>query len=309
MIIESHISFVRLLRVMWHRLIFLFLVALTTVLASYGLKEYEHWAAGIDLSVPLVLGTALSIFLGFRTNSGYERWWEARKLWGAIINDTRSACRLFKDFLGAQGEPDADGNRERIDSFFLRQAAWSQVLAQQLRGLPPMQGTDHLLSAEEKAAIGASKNPAMAVLFAQGAAVREASMAGQLDVRQAVYIEETISHLTDHQGGCERIKKTVFPAHYTFFTKIFIWVFLVLLGLSLPGQGGVGLFSIPAVFLIGWVFFLVDGIGDYMQDPFENNRNSTPMLTIARMLEIDVRELKGDKDLPDPIAPVDGAAW
>ncbi len=308
MIVDRHISFFRLLKVMWPRLAAVGALAVGTVVIARGL-DLEDFSAGIDLSVPMVLGTALAIFLGFRTNSAYERWWEARKLWGAIINDTRSTARLFVDFLGTTGEPDVEGNRERIRSFVHRQAAWSRVLAQQLRGRSPLQGTEGLLSAEDRENIGRSTNQAMAVLFTQGQAVREALMAGQLDVRQAVYLEETISHLTNHQGGCERIKKTVFPAHYTFFTKVFIWIFLALLGLSLPEHKGVGLFSIPAVFLIGWVFFLVDGIGAYMQDPFEENRNSTPMDTIARMLEINLRDMLGEEDLPEPLAPVEGASW
>ena len=104
-------------------------------------------------------------------------------------------------------------------------------------------------------------------------------------------------------------KNTVFPAHYTFFTKVFIWVFLILLGLSLPGHEDVGYFSVPAVFVIGWVFFLVDGIGDYMQDPFEENRNSTPVSSIARTLEINLKELLGEDELPEPLRPVEGALW
>ncbi len=133
------------------------------------------------------------------------------------------------------------------------------MLAQQLRGRPPLIGTETLLSEQERAELAPSKNVAMAVMFRQGQVVREAFEAGQFDVRQAIYLEETLSHLTNHQGGCERIKKTVFPAH--------------------------------------------------LQDPFEENRNSTPMSTIARMLETNTRELLGEKYLPEPLASVDGAAW
>ena len=109
MIVDRHISFLRLLKVMWRRLVAIGAMAVSTVLISRELN-LEDWSAGIDLAIPMVLGTALAIFLGFRTNSGYERWWEGRKLWGAIINDTRSTARLFRDFLGTTAEPDEAGN-------------------------------------------------------------------------------------------------------------------------------------------------------------------------------------------------------
>ncbi len=126
------------------------------------------------------------------------------------------------------------------------------------------------------------------------------------DVWQAICIEEAISRLTDYQGACERIRNTVFPAHYSYFTMVFLWVFLFLLGLSLPVHADVGYFAVPAVFVIGWIFFLIEGIGDYMQDPFEDNRNSTPMFTLARMLEIDLKEILGEADLPPRLQPQEG---
>lgn len=293
---------------MWKRLVIVALVAIGTIVPSLLLKV-EKWNVGIDLSIPLVLGTALAIFLGFRTNSAYERWWEARKLWGSIVNDTRSIGRLFKGFLGSVGEHDRKTVAGHVRTLVYRQAAWPLIFSQQLRGRDRLQGTEHLLSEEERLQFAGASNAALAVLNRQGAAVRQAFEAGLLDVRQAIYLEETLSKLTGHQGGCERIKSTVFPVHYTYFTKVFIWVFLALLGLSLPAHEDVGFFSVPAVFVIGWVFFLVDGIGDYMQDPFEENRNSTPISTIARTLEINLRELIEDQDIPEALKPVEGALW
>ena len=305
MIVDRHISFIRTIRVMRPTLIALAVLSVTTAVFMKEL-HFGEFGTGVDLAIPLVLGTAISVFLGFRTNSAYERWWEARKIWGAIVNDTRSIVRLFRDFDATTAGKDLDSSGSQLRAFAYRQAAWCQILAQQLRGHDPLANTDHLLSEEERTAFAARQNPALAALLAQGGTVRAALEAGRFDVWQAICIEEAINRLTDYQGACERIRNTVFPAHYSYFTKVFLWVFLLLLGLSLPVHADVGYFAVPAVFVIGWIFFLIEGIGDYMQDPFADNRNSTPMFTLARMLEIDLKEILGEEEVPLRLQPEEG---
>ncbi len=305
MIVETRISFLRLFRIIWKELLGILLVSTCTVtsLIYFHLDEYA-----INATIPVVIGTAIAILLGFRTNSAYERWWEARKLWGAVVSDSRNLVRLCVDWFGAIEPADRDQRDDLVREICYRQIAWAQLLNKQLKELP-MSDLSPLLSEEDLKNVDLAQDPVLKLLAAQGQSIRKALQLGLIDVRQSVLCEETLSRLCDHYGGCQRIKSTVFPVHYSYFTRVFIWIFLVLLGLSLPFHENANYSLIPAIFLIGWVFLMVEGIGSYMQNPFTNNRNVIPMDALARMIEINLRELIGETELPDPVAPTDGALY
>lgn len=321
MIVENRISLIRLLSVIWRRLLAISVVVTATVapLIFFGLSKYA-----IDRSIPLVVGTAIAIFLGFRTNSAYQRWWEARTKWGGILNDSLNLGRLCRDLIGTTDKSWLDETNDQsskakatLRAICYRQAALASVFDRQLKELPQDQSLEHLLRPDECELVKQSGDPAFFLLLQQGKTIRRAFEEGQFDTFQVNLIQETLSRLTIHMGGCNRIKHTNFPTHYSYFTRVFVWIFLVLLGFSLPSFQGVELAAneaasyvvIPAIILIGWVFFMVDGIGDYMQSPFQNNRNVIPMTTLSRKIEIGLRMTLGETDLPSPIKPVDGVLW
>lgn len=298
MIVEKRISFQRLLSVIWRELLCILAVA---ALPVFILIYFDLGSYALNSSIPLVIGTAIAIFLGFRTNSAYERWWEARKLWGAIIVDSRSLVRLSNQYIGRH-------DQEACRQICYRQIAWARVLDHKLKGLE-FANVEGLIEPSQQERISTARDPMLIILSLQSESISRGHQEGHLDTRQLVLLEETVSRLTSHYGGCQRIKNTVFPVHYTFFTRVFIWIFLTLLAFSLPSHVNANYSLIPAIFLIGWVFFMVEGIGSYMQDPFENNRNVIPMSAITRGIEIELRELIGETDLPDPLEPIDGALF
>ena len=309
MIIENRISLLRLLKVIWKRLIMIAIIAFISVAT---LIYFELTRYAIDRSIPLIIGTAIAIFLGFRTNSAYERWWEARVIWGRVINDSLNIGRSLRDFVD-QSNPDSEA---LIRRFCLRQAAWAYSLDRQLKGQGISPEVETLLSQDEFESLKTSPDPALTLLLKQGSAVRTAFDDGHIDTYQNIALQGLLSDLTTHMGGCNRIKGTQFPTHYSYFTEVFIWIFLLLLGLSLPSNGGSdalqastsGYFAIPAIILIGWVFFMVEGIARYMQTPFENNRNVIPMHTLSRKIEIGLRMTMGETEgLPKQLEPADGA--
>jgi putative membrane protein len=306
MIVEKRISFTRLVRLIWLELLGILAVSALPVvsLIYFDLGDYA-----INASIPLVIGTAIAIFLGFRTNSAYERWWEARKLWGAIIADSRSLVRLCNAFIGSASPEQDDIDRAAVQQICYRQIAWAQILNFRLKDLSVAAEVSRLLDERDQEALTLSRDPNLTLLARHSKSVQEQLRRGRLDTRQVVLIEQTISRLTDHYGGCQRIKTTVFPTHYSYFTRVFIWIFITLLAFSLPAHENANYSLIPAIFLIGWVFFMVEGIGSYMQDPFINNRNVIPMESLSRMIEIDLREAIGETELPQPIKPVDGAIY
>lgn len=308
MIVENRISFLRLFQIIWWELLRILLIATTTVttLIYFRLDEYA-----INQTIPVVFGTAIAIFLGFRTNSAYERWWEARKIWGVIVSDSRNMVRLCVDCFDSLANTQTELATDLTKEICYRQIAWTQMLDRHLKDLP-LTGFEHLLTEQDLAAVKNANDPALVLLAAQGQSIRRALRHNLLDVRQSIMFEETLTRLYDQYGGCQRIKNTIFPVHYTYFTRVFIWIFLVLLGLSLPFHElhkNVNYSLIPAIFLIGWVFFMVEGIGNYMQNPFVNNRNVIPMEAMSRMIEINLREMIGETDLPEPTQPVDGALF
>lgn len=321
MIVDKRISFIRLFKVIWLKLLMIVLVALLTVgpLIYFELSRYA-----IDRSIPLVFGTAIAIFLGFRTNSAYERWWEARKLWGAILNDSlnlgRQARMLIKVPSGAKFDSQQEHDtavrecRNLVREICYRQIAWAYSFNWQLKELPIDPKIESFLTPEEYEQVTKSPDPALMLLLKQGDSLAFAYESNWLDVREMLQMHITLNRITDRMGGCNRTKATNFPTHYSYFTKVFIWIFLVLLGFSLPSWQEVDVardelgsyIAIPAIILIGWVFFMVDGISEYMQSPFENNRNVIPMETLAQKIEIGLRMTLDETDLPQPLKPKDG---
>ncbi len=311
MIIERKISTIRLLQVIWKRLVMMLILASTIVLLSV----YFDWSEStLDLTAPLILGTAISIFLGFRTNSAYERWFKARGLWGqlraASRNQTIILARIDEKYINHNTGNVSAKAKMVMRRMIRRNIAWIWVLGRQLKDLPPFEGVQHLISDEDYKEVKNSHNPALKLLFIQARDFRIAQGKGQFFDGEHFELIATQRELVTGQTACEGLKNTPFPTHYSYFTNVFIWLFLILLAFALPGIENMSLVAIPAVVMVGWVFFMVEGIGAYMEEPFSNNRNVIPMDTLARALERDLLALGLAEDhLPEVIKPVEGAIY
>ena len=311
MIIEKHISFVRLFAIIWKRIFKMFLLSavIVTPIVFFNLYDYT-----IDLTAPLILGTALSIFLGFRTNSAYERWSSARGFWSAVMSSGRNMglilARIDEAYTNNKTGKPSKAAAEVMPRMLCRTMAWAWALNRQLKDLPPLQDLDKFLDAGEVAALRNSHNPALEMLFSQSRDFRIAQSEGQFFDGEHFEVIAIQREMVAAQTSCEGLKNTPFPTHYTFFTDVFIWLLIVLLSVSLPKLENMGYFAIPSIVLIGWIFTMIEGIGTYMDDPFVNNRNVIPMDTLARNLEIDLMAIALDSDdVPPPIDPIDGALY
>ncbi len=311
MIVERKISTIRLLKVIWKRLAMMVFIAAIIVLPMYYLKWGEY---APDLSAPLILGTAISIFLGFRTNSAYERWFKARELWGSMRassrNQTLVLSRIYEKHINHTTGKHSKRAKTVMRRMISRNIAWIWVLGRQLKDVPPFEGVRDLLSDEDFEAVSDCHNPALKLLFLQSRDFRIAQGEGQFFDGEHFELVAVQRELVAGQTACEGLKNTPFPTHYTYFTNVFIWLFLILLSFALPGLENLGLLAIPAVVMVGWVFFMVEGIGSYMEEPFSNNRNVIPMDALARSLERDLLAFGlGEEDLPDMIMPSEGALY
>ena len=250
-----------------------------------------------------LLVAALSIFLVFRVNEAYSRWWEARTLWGGIVNSSRSFARQAISLVhGAAG---ASGALHQ--ELVYRQIAWVNALRLSLRRQDDWDELAPFLAPEELSALRGAANKPAQLLQTQGERLAEARASGALDPFGHVMLDATLSDLCNYQGGCERIKNTVFPDRVAFFTRVVAWSLCLLIPVSVLDADSRFTVSelgvLPAVML---AFVVTERLGADLKNPFENRANDTPMSALSRTIEIDLRQQLGEKDVPEPLAAQDG---
>lgn len=254
-------------------------------------------------ALPLTLfGTALALFLGFRDNSAYQRWWEGRVLWGAMINASRSLARAAQAFIPTRDDTARDLKR----SIVLTHVAYVHALRCQLRRQDGADEVRRFLSEEEAAPALARTNPANALLDANGRRIAEAKDAGLIDTIQQTQMEAVLVDIANAQGGMERLKNTPLPNQYRFFPTLFTRLFCILLPIGLVET--LGLATPVGSTIAGLMFLAVLRIGDDLVDPFANTVHDVPMTAMCRTIEIDLLQGIGD-EAPTPLTPVKGVLW
>ena len=252
-------------------------------------------------ALPLtIFGSALALFLGFRANSTYQRWWEGRVLWGQMINASRNLVRLCVSVLSA---PDAAAVGRSIA---LRQVAYVHALRCQLRRLPVGVELEPRLDADEVAVVVTRTNVANGLLDITGRAVEQARRDGWIDSIQQASVERILVDIANAQGGMERLKNTPLPYQYRFYPNLFTRVFCILLPIGLVEtlQYATPVGSTVA----GLMFLAVLKIGDELVDPFANTIHDLPLDSMCRTVEIDALQAIGER-APEPLQPVDGVLW
>lgn len=269
-------------------------VSLTLI---YITEEYQHLIPDMPLTIPAFIGTALSILLSFKLNQSYDRWWEARKVWGAIVNDSRSLVIQLLTFTEKKGA------EEIVKKIAFRQIAWAYSLGQTLRKQDPLANTEELIHPDDQAFISRHTNKPLAILLRHGLDVKELKENGYMDNFSRLQIDDTLTRLCDSQGKAERIKSTVFPVTYRIFLHMIIYVFVVTLSIALKNVSGY--FELPLLLIISSTFFLLERSSTHMQDPFENKPTDTAVTAIARTIDINLRQLVNDPNVPEPLKPED----
>ncbi|MEO2050815.1 MAG: bestrophin family ion channel [Allomuricauda sp.] len=293
MIIKSRVPFKYILKEIW---VTLSVVALIGIIADILHIYFADVVPDIPISIATTLGIAISILVSFKVNQSYDRWWEARKIWGAIVNDSRTLVLQLRMYLS--------DNNPLIKTMAYRQIAWCYSLGQSLRGQDPYENITGLISEEEFLSINEHKNVPLAILGLQVDSIKQLFDEGELDRFSRLQLEETVERLTASMGRCERIKNTVFPTTYRQGLHMAIYLFVIFLALSEPLQLSVVL-EVLILVIISMVFFFLEKAAFRIQDPFENYPTDTPMTAISRTIDINIRQLLGETDLPKPIEPND----
>ena len=337
MIISKSISLKNLIKWSGHHITWL-LCLMTAIAFAY---KYNIIRISIPWLPISVIGTAVAFYVGFKNNSAYDRMWEARKIWGAIINSSRSWGMVVDGFINNQfatNNTDEDSLKKIKQKLIYRHIAWLYALRSQLLiptpwehisqggftakyakmyqdkfgvGLVDDEVTkielNQYLPANEYKNLINKANTATQIINQQSRDLTELRQQNLIDDFRHMEMTRVLQDFYTHQGKCERIKKFPLPRQYANMSRIFVGIFLALLPFSMIpeliklGDWGFGL-SIPITALIGWVYVMMEVIGDYTENPFQGMSNDIPMLSLCRTIEIDLKEMLGETDIPKPIA-------
>lgn len=252
-------------------------------------------------ALPLtIFGSALALFLGFRSNSAYQRWWEGRILWGAMINSSRSLSRAVRNFL-----PDPEGT-DLKRTIVHRQIAYVNAMRCQLRRQVLDADVYRFLVDGMDDPAFRRLNPANGLVDGTGRRIADARRAGWIDSIQQMQVEKTLVDITNAQGGMERLRNTPLPHQFRFLPILFAHLFCLLLPIGLVET--LGLATPLGSTLAGLMFLAVLRVGDDLVDPFSNTVHDVPLTAMCRTVEIDLLQAIGDK-APEPASPVRGVLW
>jgi ion channel-forming bestrophin family protein len=265
------------------------------VLVEYLTYRYRALIPEMPIGIPAFIGTAISVILSFKINQSYDRWWEARKIWGSIVNDSRTLIMQLQTFVTGS-QPSA------IKQIAYRHIAWCYSLGQSLRGLDPTENLHKYISNEDLEYIKKHSNKPLALLQLNALQIAQLKEQGNLELFSLVQINNTLVAFSNWMGMAERIKSTVFPHTYRLFLHFFIYIFVVTLSISLGNVQSI--FEIPLLLVISSAFFLLEKSATHLQDPFNNRPTDTAMTTIATNIEINIKQLLNDhENVPAPLQP------
>jgi len=343
------------------RYIFIFIIlSVIPVLLYTGLKWY--WLHLPWLPIGLV-GTALAFIISFKNNASYGRLWEARKIWGGIVNASRSFTIMVNDFITNEHAKDKYSEEELFKlkkQLVMRHVAWMTALRHALRAPKPWELShvnksdreymdsikiherEYTLAEElegyvtenDKQYILSKKNKQTACINLQSKQLRKLKESGHIWEFSFLEMEQMMVEFFTLQGKAERIKNFPYPRQFATLNRFFIWIFVFLLPYGMmhefdkighqildlvqswkPYPDGsfhyiiefIGhhfvWFTIPFSVIISWIFHTMERIGEVSENPFEGIANDVPITTMARGIEIDIRQMIGDDDseIPEPI--------
>lgn len=340
-----------------HFFLFLFLSTIPVFLFDVVGLKWLHvpW-------LPLgVLGTAVAFIVSFKNNASYDRLWEARKIWGGIVNASRSWTIMVKDFITNRHAKNtlSDENLQLIKRELVhRHVGWLNALRYQLRAerqwemhlkssrsnkefrasqyrlcedeMTAEEAVSPYITKEELKEIFAKGNQASQLLGIQSKRLRELMDDGLIEDFRHMEMSNMLVEFYTLQGKSERIKNFPYPRQFATLNYLFVWLFILMLPFGImEGFEAIGehiiedlakhesrtslghriqefvaahfvWFSIPFSTLLAWVFHTMEAIGENTENPFEGGPNDVPITDLSRGIEIDIRQLIDDTDIPEP---------
>ena len=300
MIITKNIRITRIFKGTWRSFIILIFVCVF----SFLLNEYVlHHYIELPSIIPAILGPALAFFIGFNNNQAYDRWWEARKIWGALVNDSRTWARQIISYPSVENavieeKEELNGIQKKT---IYRHIAFLYALKDNLRG-ENKRGYRKYLSQKETETVERESNIHNAILTLQSQELDYINKKGWIDGFRFREFNNMIVSFCNEMGKSERIKNTVFPTTYTFYTRVFIWFLIV--SMTFVFSDIVGVWSILFGIFVGYIFLVIHAIGLAILNPFEPTPSGISLDQITRTIEINLLEMLGESNIPEPIKSV-----
>lgn len=280
-------------------------VALVSVAVTL-LEERHGWHPNLTPMPFQLVGVALGIFLGFRNNASYDRWWEGRKLWGALVNTSRSCARQILTLLGPQpgdaAAPDGAALASLKRELVYRVIAFVHALRLALRDDDDLSDLRPFLPSDEVDALANERNRPFAISQGTGERLQRAWREGWLHPMHLPVLEASLTSLTDIQGACERIKSTPIPFSYTTLIHRITAVYCYALPFGVVDS--VKVYTPFVCMIVAYAFFGLDVVGEEIEMPFGRDYNDLPLRAISRMIEVNLRQRLGEEELPPLFTPV-----
>jgi len=266
----------------------------------------------LPFSVAAILGSALAIFLAFRNNNAYNRWWEARTQWGNIINNSRIFARQI---IANAANAAAINKATKIETdayskeLVYRQIAFAHALRLHLRKQDNWEEVKSFLHEKEYTQLAEKINKPNYLLQTQGIRIKEGMRSEILGPFDNISLEPTLAGFNNFQGACERIKNTPLLRQYHYFTRLFLLVFMAVLPFSLINdftKMGYPALMVPLSILVSFVFGVMGKVGEVNEDPFVNRITDVPLAALCNTIERDLKEMLGETHLPPKLEPVKG---
>lgn len=336
MIVTKGISFSKLVKWTGFHFVFL-LIFMATIAALYHFEVIQFNIPWLAVSI---IGTAVAFYVGFKNNQSYDRMWEARKIWGGIVNDSRSWGMMVDGYI-TNLFAESPKNRTEIQQIkqrlIYRHIAWLYAHRSQLLMPTPWEHISQggsttriykntqkelgigllddeitrtelkiFLPKDEYDRLIINQNTATQIINEQSrdlTKLREQNVIDDFRHTQMAGVLRTFYAL---QGKNERIKKFPFPKQYAYMSRLFVGIFILLLPFSMMPElmkitdWGIW-FAVPISALIGWVYVMMEIIGDISENPFQGLPNDIPMMSLCRVMEIDLKEMLNETDLPPKI--------
>jgi ion channel-forming bestrophin family protein len=272
-----------------------------------------------------LIGTAVAFLIGFKNNSSYERLWEARRIWGSIINASRTLGIFVTDTIVSNNDSEIEKIKKEI---LYRHIGYVNAIRVQLRSKTVWDmddvankvvrklthfHTDSLLEElskfidkEELDTYKNKQNVATHIMATQNKDLAKLKKMGAVSELNSIEIAKLYSEFYNQQGACERIKSFPFPRQYAFFSRLFVYVFIAILPFGLLNEfaklnENMVWLTIPFNLIVSWIFFTMEVVGDTSENPFENGINDVPLTAMCRTIEIDLMQMMNEPNVPERI--------
>ena len=340
MYIKRNLSWGITLRYSWKNLIF-FTIYATVIFFAFYFQDFRY--IDIPFQPISVIGIAVAFYIGFKNAQSYDRFWEGRKIWGGIVNYSRTWAIHVMSFIRTGNEEE---DKKLHTKLIHRHIAWINALRVQLRQPrswaikenrsvermfdrhgernPSCNEAYNYVSKREFIDLKKRVNPATHLVKNQALDVTELREKEVIDGFQEDQLQSVLEEFYNLQGKCERIKNTPFPRQYGYFSRVFTWIFILLLPFGLLDvfeddavtnielqqvSSWYVFLMIPFSVLISWIFITMEKVGDNSEDPFEGRINDVPMTALCRTIEIDLRDMLDEEELPEPVQPKDNILY